>query len=307
MRINGIAARQNILIILKKDGIVGHGYLGKKGKRYQHPKFGPAIKKYGWKNFDHYILGYYTIDKIDSAEKYWIKKKNSLKEGYNASPGGQKTKIFTEETKEKLSLSSKGRYTGSKNPMFGKPGTRLGIPMSEETKRKISNSLKNNGNLKFCVHYGKDNVTSKAVVAVDIYTGKLLKKFDCVDDAGRVFNAINGSSISACCKGKRYSSYGFKWKYYENDDIIEGISIEELLKFKVDGKPGLKGLKKGKYNISEKYDPIIAYKKDDPNWNKEFKNKKELAEELNLKIPNIDCVLRGERKYTKGYSFKKKD
>lgn len=306
MRINGIVARQNILIILKKDGIVGHGYLGKKGERYQHPKFGPAIEKYGWENFDHYILGYYTIDKIDSAEKYWIKKKNSLNEGYNASVGGQRTKVFTEETRQKISLSSKGLHAGSKNPMFGKQGTRLGIPMSEETKRKISNSLKNNGNLKFSVHYGKDNVTSKAVVAIDICTGKLLKKFDCVDEAGRLFNATNGSDISACCKGKRHSSHGFKWKYYEEDDIIEDMTIEEFLKFKVDGKPGLKGKKKGKYNIPEKYEPIIVTKKNDLIWKQEFKNKKEAAENLKVDIKGIQRVIRGDKKSYRGYIFKLK-
>ena len=47
-------------------------------------------------------------------------------------------KRHTEESKEKTSRTLKGRFIGKLNPMYGRPGPRLGVIVSEETCRKIS-------------------------------------------------------------------------------------------------------------------------------------------------------------------------
>lgn len=230
----------------------GKEYTKKKKNRYDNPKFAPAIIKYGWECFEHYIFGYYTADKVDDAERYWIGRKGSFTNGYNCNTGGQTNKIFSDETRRKMSEANKRRnLSGANNPMYGKPGTKLGVKMSEETKRKISEGIKNSPNFKACIRKGKDNVTSKKVIAISINEGILLKRFDCVDDAGRVFGAMNGSTISACCKGKRQSAYGYFWKY-DNNEQFENLSIDKFLEYRVLGKPSQIGKSKGIYREKEK-------------------------------------------------------
>lgn len=64
---------------------------GNNGNHYHnHPKFYPAIKKYGWENFSHEIL-YTGLSKKEACkkEKELIKFYNSYNNGYNASLGGE--------------------------------------------------------------------------------------------------------------------------------------------------------------------------------------------------------------------------
>jgi len=66
----------------------------------------------------------------------------------------------TDEAKRKISEALKGRK-GDKNPNFGKPPVNKGVPMSEETKEKLSKSLKGK------IPWNKGNKNN--------YRGKLLK------------------------------------------------------------------------------------------------------------------------------------
>ena len=118
---------------------------GKAGNHYtkQHNlKFYNAIKKYGWENFEHYIIA--TCNSLEEAyelEQYYINKFDTYKNGYNSTLGGagSKGKIMSEETKKRLSELNKGKSTWltyapkEKLPMFGKHHT-------EETKAKIGNA-----------------------------------------------------------------------------------------------------------------------------------------------------------------------
>lgn len=63
----------------------------KNGKGYlTQPKFYYAIKKYGWKNFKHVILlENLSLEEAWEKEKEYIKKYNSINEGYNVHEGGQ--------------------------------------------------------------------------------------------------------------------------------------------------------------------------------------------------------------------------
>lgn len=207
----------------------GTGYLRKKKSgEYQHPKFAPAILKYSWNNFDHYILGYYTRSDIDAGEKLWISLKDSYNNGYNASLGGQRTKEFSDDTRKKLSQKLKGKMAGSKNPMYGKPGTRLGIKMDDKTKEKIKKALI--GNPKLHIMRGFESPCAIKVVALDKYTLEPLKVFNTAKDAGKLFGARDGAHISNCCNGTRKSAFGFKWVRYTSDIIIKNLlSDEEFL------------------------------------------------------------------------------
>lgn len=61
--------------------------------------------------------------------------------------------------------------------------------------------------------YGVKNKTSKKVNQYDL-ENNFIRTWDCIRDVERVLK-INNSNISACCKGKKNSAGGFKWKHAE--------------------------------------------------------------------------------------------
>lgn len=125
-KINGkkyVGQTINTLAIRAKSD--GSGY----SKKY---KFGKAIAKYGWDNFDSEILETIESDEeslkeqLDSLERYYITKFDTYKNGYNSTPGGNgKGRFVSVETRERI-----------RQVQFSRP------PMSEETRRKISEANK---------------------------------------------------------------------------------------------------------------------------------------------------------------------
>ena len=209
----------------------------KKGYGYvDNEHFYRAIKKYGWENIKHEIL-YENLEENEAyeKEKELIKKygSNNYEKGYNKSIGGEKTALgfrHTKETKEKMSKNS-ARYWKGKT-------------ISEETKKKISNSLKcitpwnkgthetNSGCFKKghvpwikgkkmsqefkeknrLSHLGKHSSPEtefkpKTVLCVEtnkIYNGTI--------EASKMTN-ICQSSIAKTCRGEQKTAGGFHWKY----------------------------------------------------------------------------------------------
>lgn len=68
------------------------------------PKFYNAIKKYGWDNFDHEVIPAY-VEELDFLECEFIKKFNTINNGYNLNSGGNKNKTVSKETRKRLSES----------------------------------------------------------------------------------------------------------------------------------------------------------------------------------------------------------
>ena len=129
---------------------------GRNGYRYlqTNTKFANAIKKYGWDNFHHDIIGVVVADtkeqlKLDlnEWEIYCIDKYDSFYNGYNSTKGGDGEVGYkhTEEAKKKMSEARKGKYGGELHPMYGMNGElspNYGKKHTEETKQKISEALK---------------------------------------------------------------------------------------------------------------------------------------------------------------------
>ena len=94
----------------------------RQGKRYfKSPHFDKAIKKYGWDNFDHFVIqDNLTKEEADELEILNIAFYNTTdpKYGYNINEGGQSSPI-SESTKKKISKSL------------------MGHPVSEETRQKM--------------------------------------------------------------------------------------------------------------------------------------------------------------------------
>ena len=107
----------------------GNGY-----KKNKH--FYAAIQKYGWQNIKHEVL-FEGLTK-DQAEQKEIElialyKSNQREYGYNKATGGRTNSGYhiSEERKKRISDSLKKIYSTQKNAKYGKP-------LSEETKRKLS-------------------------------------------------------------------------------------------------------------------------------------------------------------------------
>jgi hypothetical protein len=81
---------------------------------------------------------------------------------------------------------------------------------------KDSNRQNNHySNLEWTTH--KRNISYAQAKKIAQYTedNKLIKVFDCMNDAFRELNKQYGSNIRLVCEGKRKITYGFKWKWYE--------------------------------------------------------------------------------------------
>ena len=114
-----------------------------------------SIQKYGWDNFEHYILqDNLTKEEADELENLNIIAFNTTnsKYGYNHRGGGSAGKLAS-STKTKISEKLKKLYTsGYVNPRLGKQHTyesrkkmskaHIGKSLSEEHKQKISASEK---------------------------------------------------------------------------------------------------------------------------------------------------------------------
>ena len=166
-----------------------------------------AWKKYGENAFEWVVLEECEIDKLDEREIFWIKEKDSYKNGYNQTlgGGGLRGKICSIETRLKMSNSRKGKKRsedairnislakqGNKNPMFGKK-------LSEETKRKMS------------ISQLKAIKPRKPVICVE--TGVV---YSSIHEASRMLNA-NISKISAVCNGKRKTTNKLTFRFYKEN------------------------------------------------------------------------------------------
>lgn len=109
----------------------------KNGLGYRHNRFRLAINKYGWDNFEHIIIkDGLSEEEARKLETELILKYKSYDRnfGYNETYGGEHN-IPTDETKDKISKSMKGKFDGEKNPFFGMKHT-------DETKKIISEKAK---------------------------------------------------------------------------------------------------------------------------------------------------------------------
>ena len=155
-------------IYIHRDKINGKCYVGQtirdpkkrwgdNGIRYKNcSKFNSSIKKYGWNNFEHIILPevYSNYDELNKAEMDMINRLDSFNNGYNSTSGGNKNKIVSDETKNKLSKANTGkkrtlediekmriRSAGRSLSLESRKKVseaRIGKKKSEETKKKMS-------------------------------------------------------------------------------------------------------------------------------------------------------------------------
>ena len=265
-------------IYLIKNKINGKCYVGQSvnvekrwGEHINNDKslIGKALSKYGENNFIFSVLEKgIPIDQIYEKESQYIAKYNGFQEGYNQVPIGG------------------GLPTGKEHPNFGKS-------MSEEQKRKISDSLKGNKNPNYGVNFskehkrqisdnhanveGNDNPNSKISKEVGI---QILKEYnttsktyqDLADDY-----PISKSTVGKICRYEHWTTEEYQDDYSSNIRSGEdhpmhncGCAISEPYKInKEDG-----------YKIYEKYKKGIDVKT--------------LSDEFNLSNSIIYKIVKGQ-------------
>jgi group I intron endonuclease len=137
------------------------------------------------------------IDELNDREQFWIDKTQCFKQdlGYNICLFANTTKglKLSNNTKIKISNSLKGKN----NPMFGKTH-------SEETKNKIS---------KF---------RSKSIIQLDL-NGSFIKLWESAKKAGQTLG-VYSNNINSCCRKIKYSAGGYIWIYENEFDQFDIVS-----------------------------------------------------------------------------------
>lgn len=234
----------------------GTGYLEKKKNgEYGQPLIARAILKYGWDNVIHEVL-FCNLSKeeaIKVEQNLIVQYKSDDKRfGYNIQHGGyagrhsdeSKKKIseahkgkklsekhrkklsevrkgegsywygktFPEEIKNKLSEFRKGKKLSEEHKKQISEGMK-GRMCSEDTKQKISNA--NRGKTHSEEHKKKiSDVMKKQVLCVE--TDII---YESISDASEK-TGISLSGISAVCNGRRKTSGGYHWKFYNTVEFI---------------------------------------------------------------------------------------
>lgn len=138
---------------------------------------------------EEYVKTCYSQRELDEWEKYFIFTNNTLHpNGYNLQEGG-----------------------------CG------GIP-SEETRRKMSESMK-----------GKNNTKRSKPVIQYTLSGEFVREWPSTNEAGR--NGFDQRTVSACCRGEYKTAYGYVWRY-------KGVTYEEEINYKTPNQRRVEALSK---------------------------------------------------------------
>ena len=177
----------------------GHGY-------DSQPKMSRAISKYGVEKIRHELLACcLTFEEAKKAEIEFISKFDSVAHGYNTTNGGDGRLGVpcSEETKKKISRANKGRP----NP-YGTENLRRyrekhgawnrGKSLSPAHAEKIADERKRRCN--------------KVIVAFDPATHSPIKEFESCTVAATVYG-VSKNVISRCAKGGRKTAAGYEWRY----------------------------------------------------------------------------------------------
>ena len=173
-----------------------------------------AIEKYGKDKFKIEVLSNCPDEDLDRLEKEYIEKNNTLvPNGYNLKDGGNSSR-HNEETKKKISESLR------LNTNRVSARSQLGKPHTEEEKLKISEGVKralNNGRPVGWVNMEKHNKLKWIPIVQLDSNGNYLERYEHSVQIADKINS-NKSSIHNACK-KEILHKGFYFKY-EKDYLL---------------------------------------------------------------------------------------
>lgn len=201
-------------IYLRKNKVNGKCYVGQTDnikrrnrnwnnlkKKYAGKVINNARAKYGTDGFSFEILKECEDEELNQWEMYYVKMYNSKKPyGYNSTDGGDSIYEMTDETKEKIADTLRGRK------------------LTPETKKKIGDTMRGRKRPDLSVVNKNNPKKSKAVQALD-KDGNVVYEFPSTMEAQR--HGFIQSAVSTCCRNcyNRHGNNiykGFIWRYKEN-------------------------------------------------------------------------------------------
>lgn len=192
---------------------------GHDGNGYGKQVFGRAVEKYGWDNINHEVLFFnLTKEEAEEKEKQLIKeyRANEKDYGYNCTDGGGLCS-FNEETKMRIKTALTGR-TLSDEHKANIARCRTGWEFSEETRNKISVARRGKPVRAETKEAQKKSHQWQAKrVAKLTMDGNLVEVFNSVGDAATA-TGCSKYLIRRVCQGKRQSTNGYKWAFYEGGE-----------------------------------------------------------------------------------------
>lgn len=188
-----------------------------------------AVHKYGKDNFIVEELCYcFTPEELDLKEIFFIKEFNSIApNGYNLEFGGNKLKVLSEETKQKIKNTRKRISVVRKDIFTGEE--KIYSSILEASKEGFNqHSIKNcchgkhklhkNNYWKFLDNIFSENAPKKVkcsavpVIKTNPIT-KEQKEYLSIIEASR--EGFDRKSIKLCCDGKQEFHKNYLWKYKE--------------------------------------------------------------------------------------------
>ena len=197
------------------------------------------IKESDWnKDWEHSIIGQFE-DKQEALnlEEMFIRLFDSINEGYNTSAYSSHSCKHSEESKRKMSES------------------KIGITLSEEHKKKISEALSGEKAYWYGKHFSEEHrkkiSQSKGGRGILQFSkdGEFIAEYPSTGEAERQ-TGCHHQNICNCCKGERKSAGGFIWKYKEIQIFSKNsrLGLDEYNTFMIEcmckGKGGILPTKK---------------------------------------------------------------
>lgn len=213
----------------------GAKYLERVNDKYKHPRFGPALAKYGWDGFDHIIVvRNITKQEADNKEKELIAFYNTTDKqyGYNCTTGGDGW-IPNEDQRKRSSEAAKLRFKNKENH------PRYGVLHTEESKKKMSASTKGENHPNWGKHLSQQTRNKISSSQLGKPKDACAKSVYCID-LDVVFKSekqireelhMNPSHVGSVCRGKRKTAGGYRWLYVydytdkDNNIIYGAISL----------------------------------------------------------------------------------
>ena len=208
------------------------------GKGYFHNEhFKRAILLYGWKNIKHEVLiSGLTREEAICEEKHSIAfyESTDYNKGYNLMTGGDGIGTHTQETREKLRKISTGKkWTEEQKKKY--IASKTGFRHSDATKEKLREQRTGENNPYFGKHHteeekakvranmpdrkgGKSNL-ARAVIQYST-SGEFIKEYPAISVAGKENGIVNYYNICQCCRGRLKTSYGFIWRYADEQERV---------------------------------------------------------------------------------------
>lgn len=232
---------------------------------HYNEKLQEDFNKYGIESFEFGVLEECNREDLDKLEQYYIKKYNTMIEGYNNASGGLKGFKSSEETKLKVSLNH-ADVSGENNPSYGKTiKQRMGDNYDEWLKniRMANKRFIGNQNWKFV-----KNRPMKPCVLYDVY-GIKVKRYEKAKDCAKDFG-FTSTPIGKWIKEKYYlgdDEHPFHWNlktqpYFFNNIVFESTQdLTDYLGIKT--RKSITSYINGKRKVPKRYEGIRACTLDD--------------------------------------------